>query len=466
MSSKRSLYWRIGLLLLFVGVAPFLAMRLGRLAFFNNDYRDDAAVYAGHESGTTVVRALHVFRNTLPNLLHDGHACAPAGDSDGDGHADLFVCAAAADGAGGGTVTLRSGATGEVLDRWLLPDKDHGPFDLRALGDHDGDGTQELLVRQIGVHGYGGREFAFVIDGASGRVLGDVFDDRPNLGAWNMRVEPVADVDGDGLLDLCVFGEQPARLVSSLGTRDTQVVHGDVAGVGPRSVGDGSFLAVLRDGRWACVGRDGQPLSVETFEDLQRAREEAQARAPGGAAPAGPAPVPVTHVLPVHLFPSGTAHMSASSGVPGRQQGVVLTEVGDVDGDGLGEVALGAPWTTRGGTVWVRSSQGATLARIDSATALAGLGAALLAWGSDALLIGAPEEGAVRLVSVADGSVLRTLRGESAGGGFGLALANAGDVDGDGHDDLLVEEPWAAGVDGDGDPWRGTVWVLSGADLR
>ena len=49
-----------------------------------------------------------------------------------------------------------------------------------------------------------------------------------------------------------------------------------------------------------------------------------------------------------------------------------------------------------------------------------------------------PATGRVYVHSGADGRRLFTLTGETAGEGFGIGPANAGDVDGDGYDDLIV----------------------------
>ena len=49
-----------------------------------------------------------------------------------------------------------------------------------------------------------------------------------------------------------------------------------------------------------------------------------------------------------------------------------------------------------------------------------------------------PSTGRVYVHSGKDGRRLLTLTGETAGEGFGTSLSHAGDVDGDGHDDLIV----------------------------
>jgi hypothetical protein len=73
-----------------------------------------------------------------------------------------------------------------------------------------------------------------------------------------------------------------------------------------------------------------------------------------------------------------------------------------------------------------------------------------------------PSTGRVFVHSGATGRRLLTLTGETAGEGFGTSPSNAGDVDGDGHDDLIVGA-WqyaAAALSG------GRAYLYSGRDAR
>ena len=68
--------------------------------------------------------------------------------------------------------------------------------------------------------------------------------------------------------------------------------------------------------------------------------------------------------------------------------------------------------------------------------------------------------GSARVFSGSDGSVLYTFFGDSAGDRFGDAVSGAGDVNGDGFDDLIV----GARNDDNTDQDSGSVWVFSGID--
>jgi hypothetical protein len=128
----------------------------------------------------------------------------------------------------------------------------------------------------------------------------------------------------------------------------------------------------------------------------------------------------------------------------------------DVDGDGVPDFVAGSPGddTTgaQAGAAFVRSGRtGALLLaifgdapgdRLGSSTALVG---DLDGDGRSEILVGAHradaagvDSGLARLISGGDGSTLWTFPGAAPGDAFGLAVAGAGDVDGDGMRDLVV----------------------------
>lgn len=71
------------------------------------------------------------------------------------------------------------------------------------------------------------------------------------------------------------------------------------------------------------------------------------------------------------------------------------------------------------------------------------------------------DAGAAYVYSGADASLLYTFPGIVPGGNFGLSVAAAGDVDGDGFDDVIIGAPYVSPV---GSPNEGRAYVYSGVD--
>lgn len=152
--------------------------------------------------------------------------------------------------------------------------------------------------------------------------------------------------------------------------------------------------------------------------------------------------------------------------------GSSIVALGDLDGDGVPDFAVGDPGYTAAG--FSASGQVLILSGTDGSVlhTLLGTPAANQAFGRalaalDAngdgvtdLAVGATgAAGAVWIHSGVDGSLLQAITAASPGAGsrFGAALVNAGDQNGDGKEDLFAGAPGAA-TD------SGAVLVLSGAD--
>ncbi len=171
---------------------------------------------------------------------------------------------------------------------------------------------------------------------------------------------------------------------------------------------------------------------------------------------------------------------------PGAGFGAAVAAVSDQDGDGLGELVVGAPGDTAGaarsGTVWLFDGLGGLEAVFGGVNAGDQVGAAVAVGGDTdgdgrfELLIGAPgvsvagalERGAVYVLpgSTASGSLIHVgsglsgfrLDGAAAGDRAGHAVAFGGDVNGDGRDEILVGGPAARRLVAPG----GMAWLVAG----
>lgn len=160
---------------------------------------------------------------------------------------------------------------------------------------------------------------------------------------------------------------------------------------------------------------------------------------------------------------SGTELFRWDGGGPWEYEGFSVADVGDVDGDGVHDVASGAVVVDR---VTIHSGADGSLLLTHqgppgSATGFAvGDAGDVDGDGHADVLVGAAFEGpgVVRVLSGADGSVLRVYEGAEDGDQFGSGLDGVGDVDGDGVADHVVGARDAGKGDG------GLVYVFSGAD--
>lgn len=341
---------------------------------------------------------------------HFGRAVAGVGDIDDDGVPDLLVGAPWHDVAGNthaGQAFTFSGADGRLLYAITSPHLHDGAFfgeAVAGVGDLDGDDVPDLLVGAPGQGGGGnGRPGqAFTFSGVDGRLLYTL--DNPSrqtqvYGNFGGTVAGAGDVTGDGIQDFLVaastqdvgvhrvlgqafvFDGSSGRLLHTLNHPSPQ--SGAFFGIAVAAAGD--------------VTGDGVP----DFLVGARGRKVGHDFKHGEA----------------FVFDGTNGRLLYTLEIPARVRewrsvfDVSVAGIGDVTGDGIPELVVGAPF-------W------------DAA--------------------GESTRGQVFLFSGRDGRLVHSI--EVAHAVFGLAVAGAGDINGDGRLDFLVGAP--------GDGYDGRTYIL------
>lgn len=399
---------------------------------------------------------VHEFVAT-PGASRDlGFAVLGVGDLDGDGTGDLLMSDPAI---GPGIVRACSGRTGSVIYEVSgLLEADWFGAGLALVGDVDGDGVVEFVVgaprSMLASQGPG---YVRVHRGRDGAVLSSMSSGvaRDDFG-W--QVAGLGDVDGDGDPDIAV-GSRSRGKVAVHSARDGRLIREFLSPNGSTSFG--TSVAGLGD-----VDGDG-------FADLAIGE------------PAGRGAVHAVSVRRATTLWSVTGRDGAAF------FGRAIAAVGDLDGDGVGEVLIGAHNTSiagvRTGEAVVCSGRDGTEFRVHrSGTGMLDQFGSSVARcgdldgdGADDYAVGAPARqlttgrasaGVVTVYSGRGGAILFEVEGRRSQEGLGYfagSLAAAGDVDGDGREDLALGSP---NYDSFADRGRVRVVSISGpstpADFR
>lgn len=328
-----------------------------------------------------------------------GNSARSAGDIDGDGIDDIIA------GAPGpkqiGRAMVYSGKSGELLKTFKGSKiGDQFGYDVCALGDVDGDGTADVAVSSI--NGNGKEANAGCVRAFSGK-------------SGEMLFELQGESTGDQFGSAICASVQKDRMVLAVGAPNSGT--GDRGGVYiyELSATDAKLLFTIKNGpKDAALGQMFVSFPGDLNKDGAVDIYVSDFQSSEGKPTAGR--------VAVHSGTDGKRLLSILGEQPGEGLGTSPSDAGDVDGDGIGDLVVGA-WQNRGG---------------------------------------AKGGGRIYLYSSATGNVLRTWTAKEAGGALGFDSVGIGDVNADGHADFLVTAAWANGQGAK----TGRVFIVAGEDYQ
>jgi len=378
---------------------------------------------------------------------NSGWSVASAGDVNGDGRADVIVGAPYADppsrNAAGSSYVIYGTASPSNVNLASLDGSsgfridgaaagDNSGISVASAGDVNGDGRADLIVGA-----YYADPFSRNLAGSTYVVYGNASPsdvDLSALGARGFRIDgagagdnsgksvaSAGDVNGDGLADVIVGAPyaDPAGLISRSNAGSSYVVYGNASpsDVDLSSLGSGGFRI---DGDSRHAG-DNSGWSVASAGDVNRdgfadVIVGAPYADPSSGSSAGSSYVIYGKAAPsdVDLSFAGFSGFRVDGAAAGDQSGWSVASAGDVNGDGLADVIVGAPYADPS-------------SRADA--------------GSSYVIYGKASPSDVDLSSL--GSSGFRADGGAAGDLSGYSVASAGDVNGDGRADVIVGAPLA-----------------------
>ncbi len=384
-----------------------------------------------------------------------GTAIAGAGDLDGDGIGDVLIGAPQDHGGGlrRGVLLLCSGVDGSVLRSWNGgADQDLFGLAVASAGDRNGDGMNEVLVgAPLSDPAGTSSGAAYLFDGATGD-LRFAFSGEAPLEQLGTKVTGGKDLSGDGVPDLVVAADKSDSPLLNCG----RVYF--FSGI------DGTLIQTL----FGTEEQDFLGLSLSLIEDLDG---DGCAELIAGS----------NRDLSGRAHPGQVTIFSGLTGAVLQEYSTALDEsefgfsvsAGDLDRDGVEDIVIGAPGRTYNGRGKVYAYSGKTqqlLFEVERGSKTE-LGFSVLATedlsgdGHGDVIVGSPgfhdrihPFPEVHVLSGFDGEVLFSIKRSRGATRFGSAVGESGDLNGDGHADVVVGAPLFNGAE----PYSGAAFAFSG----
>lgn len=391
-----------------------------------------------------------------------GRSVASAGDINGDGFADLIVASYSAQSPNGTNAgrsyVIFGQATGfgATVDLTAVADGTGGfvlngenfydgfGWSVASAGDINGDGFHDFIVGALNADrpgiNYTGKSYV-VFGKASGfpasieaadlnaGIGGFAISGLAKFDSFGASVASAGDINGDGLDDL-IIGAKDHDPAGGSGAGASYVIFGRSTGFGATVelndvvAGTGGFVINgidAGDGSGFSVASAGD-INGDGLDDLIIGAPNANS---SGVAASGESYVVFGKAtgfgasIDLSAVAAGTGGFIINAQGAVDQEGRSVSSAGDINGDGIADLVVGArSATTAGGTY-----AGKSYVVFGKA---AGFGAS------------------VNLATVAAGTGGFVINGQAAGDNSGLSVATAGDLNGDGFDDIVIGAGFAS----------------------
>ncbi|AYQ56073.1 alpha integrin [Bathymodiolus thermophilus thioautotrophic gill symbiont] len=376
-----------------------------------------------------------------------GISISSAGDVNDDGLDDLIIgsrwanLSTGVEGAGKSYVVfgkvdttavnlskIASGTGGFVINGEATLDS--SGISVSSAGDVNGDGLGDLIIGAYGANFFLGKSYVVfgrtdttaidlsdIASGIGGFVINnDITEGEGNSALNGASVSSAGDVNGDGLDDLIVGAyrtqNSSGRSYVIFGKIDSNIVNLSTirAGTGGFAINGEND----KDESGTSVSSAGD-VNGDGLDDLIVGADKAQGSSGRSYVVFGKVNMTAVNLSDIA---SGTGGFVINGEKSSDRNGSSVSLAGDVNGDGLDDLIVGSSYA-------------------DSST------------GKSYVVFGKTNMTAVNLSDIASGTGGFVINGENAGDKSGNSVSSAGDVNGDGLDDLIVGAPWAdiAGAD-------------------